>query len=121
MAAFVERFPDSKIIWAIPVETTPEGIRVHRPGEPPGEEVGDEKKSFIGRLRPGRKQRVFITTQGHCAVCQRAFMAGTEENLRLSGWRVSGDVGLCPDCQADGWQLPDGARLPFRRGRQLTS
>jgi len=63
-----------------------------------------------------RGKAVFITTQGHCSVCQRTFMAGTEENLRLSGWRVSGDVGLCPECQAGGWQLPDGARLPFRRG-----
>jgi len=53
---------------------------------------------------------------GHCAVCQTAFMAGSEEELRLSDWNVNGDVGLCPDCQADRWQLPEGARLPFRRG-----
>jgi hypothetical protein len=61
-------------------------------------------------------ESVFITTEGHCAVCQRTYMAGTEETLRQSGWRVNGDVGLCPECQSDGWQLPEGARLPFRRG-----
>lgn len=43
-------------------------------------------------------------------------MAGSAENLLLSGWKVSEDMGVCPECQADGWQLPDGARLPFRRG-----
>lgn len=61
-------------------------------------------------------ESVFITTEGHCAVCQRTYMAGTGETLRQSGWRVNGDVGLCPECQSDGWQLPEGARLPFRRG-----
>ena len=30
--------------------------------------------------------------------------------------QTGGEVGLCPDCQADGWQLPEGATLPFRRG-----
>lgn len=77
-----------------------------------------EKKSgrFRFRLKGTRGKGTFITSQGHCAVCQKTFMAGTEENLRLSGWKVSEDVGACPECQADGWQLPDGARLPFRRG-----
>ena len=74
-----------------------------------------ESRGLFARLRRSRS-RAFISTQGYCAVCQRAFMAGSEENLGLSGWRVSGDVGLCPDCQSDGWQLPEGARLPFRRG-----
>ena len=75
------------------------------------------KQGFFARLRGGGKKRsVFVTTPGHCAVCQKTFMAGSEENLRLSGWKVSDDVGLCPEDQADGWQLPEGARLPFRRG-----
>jgi len=74
------------------------------------------KRTILSRFKDRSGKGVFITTQGHCAVCQRTFMAGTEENLRLSGWRVSGEVGLCPECQSDGWQLPDGARLPFRRG-----
>lgn len=75
------------------------------------------KRTFLSRLRRGdKKSGAFITTPGHCAVCQKTFTAGSEENLRLSGWKVSGDVGLCPEDQADGWQLPEGARLPFRRG-----
>lgn len=74
------------------------------------------KRTILSRFKDRSGKSVFITTQGHCVVCQRTFMAGTEENLRLSGWRVSGEVGLCPECQSDGWQLPDGARLPFRRG-----
>ncbi len=73
---------------------------------------GRDKSVFRGR----DSKSVFITTEGHCAVCQRTFKAGTEEALRLSDWRVNGDVGLCPECQSDGWQLPEGARLPFRRG-----
>ncbi len=82
--------------------------------EPAPEEKPRSK--FRSVFNRGGSKGVFITSQGHCSVCQRTFMAGTEENLRLSGWRVNGDVGLCPECQVGGWQLPDGARLPFRRG-----
>jgi hypothetical protein len=78
-------------------------------------EPRDEKEGLFTRLRKSRG-RPFITTEGHCAVCQRAFKAGSQENLDASGWLVSGDAGLCPNCQQDGWQLPEGARLPFRRG-----
>jgi len=42
-------------------------------------------------------------------------MAGSLENLESSGWLVTGEIGVCPDCQSEGWQLPDGAKLPFRR------
>ena len=73
------------------------------------------RRGLLSRLRRSGSG-VFISTEGHCAVCQRGFMAGSKENLRLSGWLVSGDVGLCPECQSEGWQLPEGARLPFRRG-----
>jgi hypothetical protein len=83
-------------------------------GEPQAEER-EPRRGLFRRLRRTR-QRTFVTTEGYCAVCQRAFMAGSEDSLRLSGWRVSGEVGLCPDCQSEGWQLPEGARLPFRRG-----
>ena len=69
-----------------------------------------------GRRRPKQPKAFFITAEGHCAICQRSFRAGSEDALKRSGWKVSGDVGLCPDCQADRWQLPEGARLPFRRG-----
>ena len=77
---------------------------------------GGKGKGLFSRLRPGGGKRPFINTPGHCAVCQKTFEAGDEETLRQSGWRVNDDVGLCPEDQADGWQLPEGARLPFRRG-----
>jgi hypothetical protein len=81
---------------------------------PSSTESGTRRRGLLGRL--GKKQKIFITEEGACAVCQRTFAAGSQEALDASGWRVSGDVGLCPECQADGWQLPEGARLPFRRG-----
>lgn len=76
----------------------------------------EEKRGLLSRLRPGGSKRVFIDTPGHCAVCQKSFQADSEAELAASGWRVSGDIGLCPEDQADGWQLPEGAKLPFRRG-----
>lgn len=82
--------------------------------------VPSETKSGRGRFtRRSPKQTkkgTFITKEGHCAVCQRTFMARSVINLEASHWRVNGDVGLCPGCQGEGWKLPDGARLPFRRG-----
>jgi hypothetical protein len=73
------------------------------------------RQGLFSRLR-GSRTRPFVGREGHCAVCQRAFMAGSVDSLEVSGWLVSGEVGVCPDCQADGWQLPEGASLPFRRG-----
>ena len=89
------------------------------PGAPlaePAAKPWSERWGVLSRLRPrsGDGREVFVTTEGNCAVCQTAFMAGDEETLRTSGWRVSGEVGLCHTCQNDGWQLPEGARLPFR-------
>jgi len=81
----------------------------------PAPPLPTRRRGLFRRLRRSRGGS-FISIQGYCAVCQRAFMAGSEENLELSGWRVTGDVGLCPECQSEGWQLPEGARLPFRRG-----
>ena len=77
----------------------------------------DEGKrgSFLRLRRTKRPEGSFITVEGSCAICRRTFIAGSEDEFAHSGWRAVGDVGLCPDCQADGWQLPDGARLPFRR------
>jgi len=70
----------------------------------------------FSQFRSAATSDVFITNDGYCAVCRKAFRAGSEEDLRLSDWKVNDDVGLCPDCQCQGWQLPEGARLPFRRG-----
>jgi hypothetical protein len=79
------------------------------------EPEGGGKGTLLGR-RKKRLEGLFVTAEGRCAICQRGLKAGSESELARSGWRVSGDVGLCPDCQADRWQLPDGARIPFRRG-----
>jgi hypothetical protein len=79
-----------------------------------------ESESAVTKPRRGllrrRKSRPFIGSPGECAVCQRSYQAADENELEASGWSISDDVGLCPNCQADGWQLPEGARLPFRRG-----
>jgi len=82
----------------------------------PAPRAEKSESGILSLFKGSSSESVFITTEGHCAVCQRTYMAGTEETLRQSGWRVNGDVGLCPECQSDGWQLPEGARLPFRRG-----
>ncbi len=86
------------------------------PEDAPEPFIPEDAPRRRGFLRRRGKQKIFITEAGACAVCQRTFAAGSQEELDASGWRVSGDVGLCPECQADGWQLPEGARLPFRRG-----
>ena len=71
-----------------------------------------------GRRRQRSKQAKgpFLTSAGHCGVCHRTLLAGSEDELEASGWRVSGNAGVCPDCQAEGWQLPEGARVPVRPG-----
>lgn len=60
----------------------------------------------------------FITSDGHCAACQRTFMAGSEDALHASGWRISEDLGLCPDCQEQGWQLPAPPPAPAAETRE---
>jgi len=90
-----------------------------RPAVSSPEPAGEPRKGrwgVLSRLRSqsGGERGAFVTTEGNCGVCQKPFMAGSEESLRMSDWRVSGEVGLCPSCQTDGWQLPEGARLPFR-------
>jgi hypothetical protein len=87
----------------------PERLRAKGPKE-------KKPRRWSLRRKPSITKGAFITTEGHCAVCQKTFMAGSQEAFDASGWRANGDVGLCPDCQADSWQLPEGARLPFRRG-----
>ncbi len=78
------------------------------------EEVSAPRRGVWARLRGGKG--VFISEEGRCAVCDRGFMAGSRDELAASGWRVIGDTGLCPSCQGDGWQLPEGGGLPFRGG-----
>jgi len=42
------------------------------------------------------------------------------QQLDASGWQVSDDVGICPDCQTDGWHLPEGSPLPVRQRSELS-
>jgi vacuolar-type H+-ATPase subunit H len=91
-------------------------IPVTVPSETAAESEGKSRRSRRARRSKRERKGTFITKEGHCAVCQRTFMAGSLLNLEASHWKVNGEVGLCPDCQSEGWQLPDGARLPFRRG-----
>ncbi len=80
-------------------------------------EPDEPKRRLLSRLSGGRRRKgPFITTPGYCAVCRKAFQVESEEELSASGWKVNGDVGLCPEDQAEGWDLPEGATLPFRRG-----
>jgi hypothetical protein len=50
-----------------------------------------------------------------CAVCGRAPRPGEEA---LQAWHRTGKLSLCPQCQDEGWQLPAGARVPYRPTRR---
>jgi hypothetical protein len=108
--------PKSQEPW--PAAPQPEAAQEAPPSEPSTQTPvtageGAERRGLLNRLR---RRKIFITEPGACAVCGRTLTAGSERELEASGWRVYGDIGLCPDCQADGWELPEGARVPFRRG-----
>jgi hypothetical protein len=101
-----------------PAEPEPETVAADAEPEPEAVSAGTSstngKRGKLGWLKR-RKSTLFVTTPGQCAVCYRSFAAGSQEALDASGWKVSGELGLCPQCQEDGWQLPEGARLPYRR------
>ena len=65
-----------------------------------------------GRLK--RRKRVFETRGRTCAVCRRT-EAASPGALKAGGWALGAEIDLCPDCQEEGWQLPKGGSLPFRR------
>jgi hypothetical protein len=65
------------------------------------------------RRRFGRRRRPL-----GCAVCGRAPLANEED---LEGWSGTGKLSVCPDCQHEGWQLPAGARVPYRSTLQDTT
>lgn len=48
-------------------------------------------------------------------------MAASEEELRLSDWKVNDDVGLCADCQSDGWQPARWGKAALPPWRRLTA
>ena len=72
-----------------------------------GAKPGRRRRGLFGRRRRALPQ---------CAVCGRTAEDGDED---VDRWRRVGRVGLCPTCQADGWQVPEGASVPYRspRGR----
>jgi hypothetical protein len=47
----------------------------------------------------------------HCNVCGR--VADSTDAAR-EHWVQAARMSLCPDCQAEGWQLPDGGTVPYR-------
>jgi hypothetical protein len=54
-----------------------------------------------GIASSGPSSSTFLATPGQCAVCYRSFAAASEEALEASGWKISGELGLCPLCQED--------------------
>ena len=106
-----------------PAETEPaaQGATDAEPVAASGQESSPRRENGRKLGRRGRRRQKsrqakgpFLTSEGHCGVCHRSFMAASQDELEASGWRVSSGVGLCPDCQAHGWQLPEGARVPVR-------
>jgi vacuolar-type H+-ATPase subunit H len=75
-------------------------------GEPP---TGESQSRGLFRRRGRRNGRPFIEIADRCAVCRVSFAAGSEDRLRDSGWQVVGEKGLCPKCQAEGWELTESA------------
>jgi hypothetical protein len=73
---------------------------------PPG---SDGSKPRRRRRRFGRRRAL-----PQCAVCGRAANEGDDD---LDRWQRVGRVSLCPACQADGWQVPEGASVPYRSSR----
>jgi hypothetical protein len=60
--------------------------------------------------RFGRRRRALP----QCAVCGRAAEDGEEA---LERWRQVRRKSVCPGCQADGWEIPEGASVPYRSTR----
>jgi hypothetical protein len=49
-----------------------------------------------------------------CAVCRRPRPAASDAEATAIGWTLRKAGTLCPTCQREGWQFPDGAIVPFR-------
>jgi hypothetical protein len=72
----------------------------------------DLPEAPTGRLR--RRKRLFEARGRTCAVCRRT-EAASPGALQAEGWALGAEIDICPDCGAQGWQLPKGGNLPFRR------
>ena len=82
------------------------------PQSPPKDELTSEPITPKGRSK--RRKRMFDTRGRTCAVCRRT-EAASPGALKSGGWALGAEIDLCPDCQEQGWQLPKGGSLPFRR------
>jgi hypothetical protein len=65
------------------------------------------RRGGLFRRRPRAPQR--------CDVCARS---AQPDEQGLSHWRQVARMSLCPECQAEGWQLPSGGTVPYRATRQ---
>lgn len=77
--------------------------------------AGGARRGFLSKATR-RRSRTFMDVPGRCAVCGKTFQADSEEELVESGWLVNDQVGLCPEDQKLGWELPPGRPVPYRRG-----
>lgn len=91
------------------------------PADPPSApERPDSQRNGSTPAAPRRHGRLFARGRRalpQCAVCGRTALDGEEG---LEQWWRARRLSLCPQCQADGWQVPDGASVPYRapRGRE---
>lgn len=90
------------------------------PADPPSApERPDPQGNGSAPAAPRRHRRLFARRRAlpQCAVCGRTALDGEDG---LEQWWRTRRLSLCPQCQADGWQVPDGASVPNRapRGRE---
>jgi hypothetical protein len=102
----------------VPSRAQPRAARKQSPPPPaPAREPSISRER--GRLWH-RRRRPFIEQPGRCSICVRELQVA-EGDLATSGWIINYETGLCPDCQRQGWTLPEGASLPSRRPSQASS
>ncbi len=126
--------PESKV-GERPPEPAARPARAPRPDPQPGEEprhatgdLTDERapafhepppmakpSRSLPRIGRGRRRRKGGGARHTCAVTGVQAPTNSEWELRRQGWVVSGQNALSPEAQADGWQFPDGAAMPFRK------
>jgi len=94
-------------------------------GAPPADEAPPDPEPAIGAvddapswLAPPRRRRALFRHRRaapSCGVCGRTGQADDEV---LERWQRAAGTSLCPECQASGWRIPDGATVPYRPVRQ---
>ena len=92
--------------------------------DPPSTPVGEEQApepAFVGPGAPKQNSRTrgpfgrrASREEGACSACRTPKPSGKPAELAQLGWVERDEVSLCPDCQASGWKLPEGASVPSR-------